>query len=90
MALSDTAREAIRRAVTDDATAEEISDTIDAGANDQGAAVAAIGATSDLTGVDGTGNNAADLATTESRLDTIEAKIDELSASLRTANIIAT
>lgn len=46
-------------------------------------AVAAIGTTSDLTGVDGTANNAADLATTEARLDVIEAKMDELILALK-------
>jgi len=46
-------------------------------------AVDAIGSTTDLTGVDGTGNNAADLVTTEARLDALEAKLDELIAALK-------
>ena len=89
MALSDKAKEALRRAVTEDESADEIEAAINAGANDQAASVAAIGTTTDLTGVDGTGNNAADLATTEARLDVIEAKIDEVIAALKAANIMA-
>ena len=54
------------------------------------AAVADIGATTDLVGVDGSGSNAAPLAGTESRLDVVEAKVDELVGSLRSANHIAT
>jgi len=55
----------------------------------QGAAVANIGVTSNLVGVDGTGSNAAPLVGTEARLDAIEAKVDALLGSLRTAGIIA-
>lgn len=40
--------------------------------------VSALGTTTDLTGVDGTGSNAAPLVGTEARLDAIEAKLDEL------------
>jgi len=50
--------------------------------------VDAIGTTSALVGVDGTGNNAAPLAGTESRLDVVEAKIDELIAAMQAAGIM--
>jgi len=46
------------------------------------AAVALIGTTEDLSGVDGTGQNATPLAATENRLDAIEAKVDELLTAL--------
>jgi hypothetical protein len=45
--------------------------------------VAALGTTSDLVGVDGTGSNAAPLVGTEARLDAIEAKLDALIAALK-------
>ena len=93
MALTEAQRKALRIALGSRGIsgneADAIADAIDSGGNPQGAAVADLGVTTDLTGVDGVGNNAADLATTESRLDDIEAKIDELLSSLRTAGIIA-
>ena len=89
MALSDKARNAIRRSVTEDKTSTEISDAIDSGSNAQAAVVAAIGTTSDLTGVDGTGNNAANLTSTEQRLDAIEAKVDEFIAALKASGQMA-
>jgi len=88
MALSKKAQEALRRAVTEDTAKDEIVSAIDSGGNPQAAAVAAIGVTTNLTGVDGTGLNAADLVTTESRLDTIEAKIDAVIASLKAAGLM--
>lgn len=56
----------------------------------QAAAVADLGTTTDLVGVDGTGSNAAPLAGTEARLDAMEAKMDELLASVRAGAILAT
>lgn len=46
-------------------------------------AVAAMAASSNLVGVDGTGSNAAPLAGTEARLDALEAKMNELIAALK-------
>jgi len=60
---------------------EKLSDAV--ASSDAGSSVAALGATSDLVGVDGTGNNAAPLAGTEARLDAVEAKLDELLAALK-------
>ena len=51
--------------------------------------IAAIGTTTDLVGVDGTGSNAAPLTGTESRLDVIEAKVDEIIAALVSAGLMA-
>ncbi len=45
--------------------------------------VAAMAPSSNLVGVDGTGSNAAPLAGTESRLDALEAKMNELIAALK-------
>ena len=89
MSLSKKAKEVLVVAVANKSVGDEIADAIDAGSNDQAAAVAVIGATTDLTGVDGTGSNAADLATTEARLDVVEAKIDEVIAALKAAGIMA-
>jgi len=52
--------------------------------SDAAGAVAVIGTTENLTGVDGTGQNAAPLVATENRLDAIEAKLDELLTALKT------
>ena len=55
----------------------------------QGVAVANLGVTSNLVGVDGTASNAAPLVGTEARLDAIEAKLDALLTSLRNSGQIA-
>lgn len=51
--------------------------------------VAVIGATANLVGVDGTGSNAAPLVETESRLDTVEGKVDAIIAALVAADLMA-
>lgn len=48
MALSNKAKEAIRRAVTEDKAADELIAALEAAADEQAAAVAALGATSNL------------------------------------------
>lgn len=53
------------------------------------ATIAALGATSNLVGVDGAGSNAAPLAGTETRLDNIETKVDAIIAALKVAQIVA-
>jgi predicted RecA/RadA family phage recombinase len=55
----------------------------------QAASIAALGTTSNLVGVDGTGSNAAPLAGTEARLDAIEAKVDAIIAALDTYGVTA-
>ncbi len=50
--------------------------------------VTALGTTTVLTGVDGTGDNAAPLAGTETRLDNVEAKADEIIAALKAAGLM--
>lgn len=49
---------------------------------------AVLGTTTDLVGVDGSGNNAAPLAGTESRLDAIEAAHDALLVKLKAAGLM--
>lgn len=53
------------------------------------ATIAALGATTNLVGVDGAGSNAAPLAGTETRLDAIEGKVDAIIAALKVAKIVA-
>lgn len=89
MALSKEARARLESAITRRVAAKEIADAIDAGGNAQAAAVALLGATSNLVGVDGTGSNAAPLAGTESRLDAIEAKVDAVITALKNAGLMA-
>lgn len=92
MALSREAREILIVAMANRAKANEIADAIDAieaALLSPAAAVAAIGTTSNLVGVDGTGSNAAPLVETESRLDTIEAKIDAVIAALKASGLMA-
>ena len=64
---------------------------IDTAANEitQQANIAPLGATSNLVGVDGVGDNAAPLAGTEARLDAIEAKLDAVIAALVAAGVLA-
>ena len=93
MALSDNQRKALEiacpqeRAGVKDGSA--IADKIDSVDGRVAASVAAIGATSNLVGVDGTGSNAAPLAGTESRLDVIEAKVDAVIAALKAAGLMS-
>jgi hypothetical protein len=89
MALSKAARRRLEVSMAHRATATEVADAIDNGGNPQAASIAAMGATVNLVGVDGTGSNAAPLVETEARLDAIEAKIDALIASLKAAGIMA-
>lgn len=88
MALSAKARARFEKAMAKRAEAKEIMDAIDAGGNTPAAAVALLGSTTDLVGVDGTGSNAAPLAGTESRLDAIEAKVDAVITALKNAGLM--
>ena len=74
-------------ALANRAKAEEVAAAIDA--VQAAAAVAAIGTTTNLVGVDGTGSNAAPLVETEARLDAIEAKVDEIIAALKASGAIS-
>jgi hypothetical protein len=89
MALSVKAKKRFEVAMARRAEALEILAAIDAGGNAQAAAVAPLGATANLVGVDGTGSNAAPLAGTEARLDAAEAKIDAVIAALKAAALMA-
>lgn len=89
MALSAKAKKRIEVALARRAEANEVIAAIESGSNPQAAAVAALGATSNLVGVDGTGSNAAPLVGTEARLDAIEAKVDALIAALKAAGLMA-
>lgn len=89
MALSAKTKKRIEVALARRAEANELIAAVEAGANAKAASVAAIGTTTNLTGVDGTGNNAADLATTEARLDAIESKINAILAALKAAGLMA-
>jgi ABC-type hemin transport system substrate-binding protein len=91
MALSTKAKKRLEVAMAHRADAQEITTAIDVGFNATPAAtVAALGATSNLVGVDGTGSNAAPLAGTEARLDAVEAKVDALIAALKAAGLMDT
>ena len=90
MALSAKAKKRLEVAMARRAEAQEVINAIEAGANPKAANVAAIGTTTNLVGVDGTGSNAAPLAGTESRLDAIEAKVDALILALKNAGLMAT
>jgi len=89
MALSAKAKARFEKAMARRIESNEILAAIEAGANAKAAHVAAIGVTSNLVGVDGTGSNAAPLAGTESRLDVIEAKVDAVIAALIAAGLMA-
>lgn len=88
MALSAKQRRQLVAAVADNQIGNEIADVINSGGDAPAAFVAAIGVTSNLVGVDGTGSNAAPLAGTESRLDALEAKVDAILAALKAASLM--
>ena len=88
MALSSKARKRLEVAMARRVEAKEVADAIDAGGNSPAAAVALLGATSNLVGVDGTGSNAAPLVGTEARLDAIEAKVDAVITALKNAGLM--
>lgn len=88
MALSAKAKRRLEVAMARRAEALEVIAAIEAGANPQAAVVAAITSTN-LTGVDGTGSNAAPLAGTETRLDAIESKINAILTALKNAGLMA-
>jgi hypothetical protein len=76
MALSNKAKEALRRAFTEDDSANEVESAINSGANDQAAAVAKL--------------NAAGAAGTDAALvDAANAKIDELIQAMKDAGLMA-
>ena len=87
MSLSPEAREILIVAMANRAKANEVADAIDA--IEAAAVVAAIGTTTDLVGVDGTASNAAPLVETESRLDVVEAKIDEVIAAIKASGAMS-
>lgn len=89
MALSEKLKARIRSAITNKDDADSLISAIESGANAQAAAVAPLGATSDLVGVDGTGSNAAPLAGTEARLDAVEGKVDAVIAALKASGQMA-
>ena len=83
MALSEKLKARMRVAITNQDEATELIAAIEASVASPADAVAELGATTDLVGVDGTGSNAAPVVETEARLDAIEAKLDELIGSLK-------
>lgn len=89
MALSKKTKEVLVVAMADKKAATELAAAVDASGNAQAAAVAPLGVTTDLVGVDGTGSNAAPLVGTEARLDAIEAKVDAVIAALKAAGLMA-
>ena len=90
MALSTKCKKRVEVALARRDVATELCAAIDTGFNATPAAhIAALGATSNLVGVDGTGSNAAPLVGTEARLDAIEAKVDALLAALVTAGLMS-
>jgi hypothetical protein len=89
MALSTLCKYHMAIALNNSTSTTELAAAIDATSARVATVIAALGATSDLSGVDGTGSNAAPLAGTEARLDAIETKVDALIAALKTAGLMA-
>lgn len=91
MALSKKATDALERAFTDQDASDEVKAAIESGANPQASSVAPLGSTTDIGTTDGSGGagDAALAADTESRLDAVEAKVDEVIAALKAAGLMA-
>lgn len=88
MALSKEARERLIIALTSRPVGKEVADAIDSGSNQQAADVADI-VVGTVSGVDGTGNNAASVSDTQDELDALGDKINDILAALRAAGIMA-
>lgn len=86
MALSDKSKLYLKYAIPSQEAADEVVASLDK----QAESVAAIGATANLVGTDGSGGagDAAPLAATESRLDALEAKVDAVLAALKAAGMM--
>lgn len=89
--LSERAKEALRRAVTDDESADEIRAALESSTGSQALNVADIGVTADIGTTDGSGGagDAALAADVEARLDTIEGKVDAIIDALVAAGLMA-
>lgn len=91
MALSDEAKRRLELAAVSKEYGQEIATAIDSGSNPQASSVSALGTTTDIGSTDGSGGagDAALAADVESRLDAIEAKVDEVIAALKAAGLMA-
>lgn len=87
MAFSKDLKTRLQVALAEPAAASELESAVDA-ADKQAAAVADISLPA-VTGVDGTGSNAASKADVDARLSTIEAKINDLLTKLEAAGLLA-
>lgn len=90
MALSEKAKEAVRRAVTEDKAADELIAALEAAADEQAAAVAALGATSNLSALSPSAAVITDSAGTyaipaEPTGAEVDAAIDQLRDKVETA-----
>jgi hypothetical protein len=90
MALSDRAKDALRIALAQQDRADEVISMIESGANPVASAVSAIGTTSDIGTTNGSGGagDAALATDVETRLDQVEAKVDEVIAALKNAGLM--
>jgi len=100
MALSNKAKEAFRRAFTEEESVDEVVSAIESGSNPQAATVAPLGATADFsaaalstadTYTDAAVNAELDslVGEVEDRMDAVEAKIDAVIAALKAAGLMA-
>jgi len=89
MALSKQAKEILVVALANAKVAKEVSDAIDAGSNEQAASVTALSAYVPVTGVDGTGSNAASKANVDTQLSAVYTKINAILTALKNAGIMA-
>lgn len=89
MSLSNKTKDILEIAMANRAAAAEIAAAIDAAANAQAANVAALAAWSNLTGVDGTGDNAAPLTGTNAAFSAVYSKINAILTALKAANLMA-
>lgn len=89
MALSAKARDILEIAMANRQYAKEVADAIDASGNSPAADVAALASYSNMSGVDGTGSNAAPLAASNTNFSAVYAKINAILTSLKNAGIMS-
>lgn len=88
MSLSKAAKRQLVTGLRSQSLSEEVSAAIDSQGSGPAASVALLGATVNLVGVDGVGDNAAPVVETEARLDAIEAKVDAVITALKNASLM--
>lgn len=89
MSLSQRTKDIMTVALADKRASQELAAAVDAAGNSQAASVAALAAYSPVTGVDGTGSDAASKADVDTELGAVYTKINAILSALKAAGLMA-